>query len=483
MLTLSRTREIWKTAALPVLDLIALLIGAALAYTIRYQWFEENFEGVKKIYGQQYLTFALGGSLLIVIIYSVLGLYQIFNKQSLWQRFINLNLGVWLVLLGTITFLFFNEYNRDTFPQGIQISRFVLGTIGFFAVGSVLVGRLSFWLLEQFVYYKRIGLGQIVVVGEREDSMVVDIFKRRDIGRIHSYGRLDPNNLALINDLITSYTISEIYIFSVNSQLELELASMAERYKVSFIFSPSGFHHFESYGIRPYQMQNRYFFELQYSALDGWQVIAKRIFDIVTSSLFLIVFSWLYIIIAAVIKLNSPGAVFYLSERVGPDGKVFKLYKFRRFFKQYCTSETNPESKEALEFEQNLIDSQGKNADRGALYKIKNDPRMTKVGAFLEKTSLDEIPQFINVLIGNLSLVGPRPHQPREVRKYAGEQFKVLNAKPGITGLAQIQGRSDLHFDQEAEIDIEYTKKWSFWLDIWILIKTPFVLIFKKHKS
>jgi lipopolysaccharide/colanic/teichoic acid biosynthesis glycosyltransferase len=105
------------------------------------------------------------------------------------------------------------------------------------------------------------------------------------------------------------------------------------------------------------------------------------------------------------------------------------------------------------------------------------------VGKFIEKYSLDELPQFINVLLGNMSVVGPRPHQPREVAKYANHHFKVLNIKPGITGLAQINGRSDLSFEDEVSYDTFYVEHWSFWLDLWIVCCTPFVILFKSHKA
>ncbi|NJL97059.1 sugar transferase [Candidatus Gracilibacteria bacterium] len=117
------------------------------------------------------------------------------------------------------------------------------------------------------------------------------------------------------------------------------------------------------------------------------------------------------------------------------------------------------------------------------MYKLADDPRMTRVGKFLEKTSLDELPQFFNVMKGDMSIVGPRPHQPREVKKYRDEHFKVLNIKPGITGMAQVNGRSDLTFEKEVFYDKYYVEHWSFWLDLWIIVKTPFVILFKRQKS
>jgi lipopolysaccharide/colanic/teichoic acid biosynthesis glycosyltransferase len=148
---------------------------------------------------------------------------------------------------------------------------------------------------------------------------------------------------------------------------------------------------------------------------------------------------------------------------------------------KYCTGEKYPHHKEASEFEDQL--AREKNLKQGPVFKIGGDPRRTRVGRFLEKWSLDELPQFWNVLTGKMSLVGPRPHMPKEVSGYQKHHKKVFNIKPGITGLAQISGRSDLDFDEEAKIDIYYIENWSFGLDIKIMLKTPFVALFGKHKS
>jgi lipopolysaccharide/colanic/teichoic acid biosynthesis glycosyltransferase len=122
-----------------------------------------------------------------------------------------------------------------------------------------------------------------------------------------------------------------------------------------------------------------------------------------------------------------------------------------------------------------------KNIKKGsAVYKIADDPRVTKIGKFLRKTSLDELPQFLNVFYGNMSIVGPRPHQPKEVEKYTSLQKKLLLVKPGITGLAQISGRSDLTFDEESSLDIFYLENWSVWLDFYIVWRTFSVVFYGK---
>jgi lipopolysaccharide/colanic/teichoic acid biosynthesis glycosyltransferase len=135
---------------------------------------------------------------------------------------------------------------------------------------------------------------------------------------------------------------------------------------------------------------------------------------------------------------------------------------------------------EAAAFEKELIENQS--VRRGPLYKIKDDPRKTHVGRFIERFSIDELPQFFNVLLGNMSMVGPRPHQEREVEKYMEYHRRLLTIKPGITGMAQISGRSDLDFEKEYKLDLYYIENWSLWLDIQICFKTIGVL-FKKRRN
>ena len=159
---------------------------------------------------------------------------------------------------------------------------------------------------------------------------------------------------------------------------------------------------------------------------------------------------------------------------MGGDGKLFPVYKFRYMKKELCTDPHTEEGKKALEYENKLI---AENSIRkGPLYKIKNDPRKTRVGAFIEKYSIDELPQLFNVLQGDMSLVGPRPHQKREIEKYNEYHRRLLTIKPGITGMAQISGRSDLQFEDEYKLDVFYIENWSLLLDIQICLKTVLVL-------
>jgi exopolysaccharide biosynthesis polyprenyl glycosylphosphotransferase len=191
--------------------------------------------------------------------------------------------------------------------------------------------------------------------------------------------------------------------------------------------------------------------------------VIKRTFDFSLASLAIIVSSPLWLIIAAAIKLDSPGPVFFRQIRVGRGGEPFTFYKFR-------SMRVNAEQELAALLDQNEAD--------GPIFKIKNDPRRTRVGQFLRQTSLDELPQLINVVRGEMSLVGPRPPIPAEVEQYQEWQRKRLDIQPGMSGLWQVSGRSELTFDEMVMLDIYYGENWSMALDLQILLRTVPQLFF-----
>ncbi|MEK4607254.1 sugar transferase [Geobacillus sp. FSL W8-1251] len=192
-------------------------------------------------------------------------------------------------------------------------------------------------------------------------------------------------------------------------------------------------------------------------------LIAKRIMDICGALIGLICLSWLFLIVALLIKLEDPkGPVFFRQVRVGKNGKEFYMYKFRSMV-------TNAE--ELLESLLHL------NEVTGAMFKMKEDPRVTKIGKFIRKTSIDELPQLWNVLKGEMSLVGPRPPLPREVAQYTEYDKQRLLVTPGCTGLWQVSGRNDLGFDEMVELDLKYIRERSLLYDIKIIFKTIKIMI------
>jgi exopolysaccharide biosynthesis polyprenyl glycosylphosphotransferase len=482
MLTSTIARRIWKTALLPVIDFLALMFGAGVVYLVRYRWFEESFLGTKQIPSREYLLIIAFLSVVTVIIYAILGLYEIKIKKNFFNTAFKLGIGIFIVLLSIITFLFFNEYNYEALPTGVPISRFILATGGFFSLYSVALARMSIWMVEQIFLTFGIGKINVVLISDPDRYIANWLLTRHEVGTIAAYNYLDEDNTKQIIESIQEGNISEIYLFSTQSTYESEIANIAERHKVQLVFSPGGFTQYDVFGMRPLTIGEKVFLEIRYSNLDGWWVVIKRLFDIIASGVGMILLSPLYVLIALAIFIDSPGPVFYRSDRVGPNGKPFKLWKFRRFKTEFNTKEGDPKSKEALEYEKQLIKENNMKKDN-VLYKIKDDPRRTRVGKFIEKYSLDELPQLFNVFIGNMSLVGPRPHQPREVEKYLKHHYKVLNIKPGVTGLAQVNGRSDLSFEEEVRYDTFYVERWNFLLDIWIIIKTPFIVLFNSHQS
>jgi exopolysaccharide biosynthesis polyprenyl glycosylphosphotransferase len=197
----------------------------------------------------------------------------------------------------------------------------------------------------------------------------------------------------------------------------------------------------------------------------------KRAMDIVGSIMALILFSPLFVVIALAIKLTSKGPILFKQQRIGQYGALFTFLKFRSM-----KSENDPRihREYVKRFITGEVDSRHPGHSRSVVYKIQEDPRITRVGKFLRKTSLDELPQFINILKGNMSLVGPRPPISYELEMYhIWHRRRVLEVKPGITGLWQVKGRSRTKFDDMVRLDLQYARTWSPWLDLMILLQTP----------
>jgi exopolysaccharide biosynthesis polyprenyl glycosylphosphotransferase len=472
--------KIWKTALLSVIDFLSVIIGTVFVYKIRYSWTSTpTFPAENALRGIDYLFVSLVVATLIILTYAILGLYRLKNKISRWSLALNLAFGIFTVIV-PITFFYLLFANTSTSPlQGVTISRQILATVGISILASIYFGRLFFWSVEQLLYKLDIGRSNVILIGPNTQEIAYHLSSKPEIGKIITYNKLDIKNLNQIELLIEKGEVTEVYLYSNGIEIESKLANICERRKVLFLFVPAGFSKFSAFSMEPAVLGDELFLEIKHTKLDGWLVVVKRVLDFLFASIFLLIFSPIYLLIALAIKLESDGSILYKNERVGPNGEVFYLYKFRRFKQEFCTTESN---QKALKIEKELIEKQNLKADKGPLYKIADDPRMTKVGKFLERTSLDELPQFFNVLLGNMSVVGPRPHQPREVAQYKSHHYKVLNIKPGITGFAQVNGRSDLTFEREVYFDTYYVEHWSLILDLKIILTTPLVLL-KRHKS
>jgi len=203
-------------------------------------------------------------------------------------------------------------------------------------------------------------------------------------------------------------------------------------------------------------------------AFDAQQLFLKRLMDIAGALIGLSLLAFLFPLIALGIKINSPGPIFFSQKRVRENGRLFKCWKFRSMF---------------IDAEERKKELMSKNEMNGAIFKMKNDPRITPIGRLLRKTSIDELPQFWNVLKGEMSLVGTRPPTPDEVANYENWHRRRISIKPGITGMWQVSGRNKISdFDEVVKLDLFYIDHWSLWLDIKILLKT-FWVVFKEEGS
>jgi len=290
---------------------------------------------------------------------------------------------------------------------------------------------------------KTIGFLDDVRVGERDGIKI--------LGKINN-----------IEQVVKKYFIDEIYV-TIPSERKISGEIIQKGTKLGKTVRVAA----EHFGLPYSQIKLNYIGTiplLTYFEKNGYEArnAFKRLLDIFISSSILILFLPVFVLIACLIKIESPGPVFYISKRSGKKGVIFDFYKFRSMIKGADRHKESLRDKSEVE---------------GPIFKIRNDPRLTKVGRFLRKYSLDELPQLINVVKGDMSLVGPRPFPVEESNNIEYKHIPRLNIRPGITGLAQIRGRSDLKFSQWMRWDIWYVKNWSLGLDMKIILWTvPAVL-------
>jgi lipopolysaccharide/colanic/teichoic acid biosynthesis glycosyltransferase len=225
--------------------------------------------------------------------------------------------------------------------------------------------------------------------------------------------------------------------------------------------------------IRVYS-QDMWWMHLRYyqsQIIGWWGRVVKRLFDLITSFFWLITLSPILMIIWLLVYLQDRWPIFFWQKRVGKNWKDFWFVKFRSMKLEFCTWESDQNIQKALEFEQQLINSK-RNARVWILPKIKDDPRVTKIWRYIRRLSLDELPSLWCVIIWDMSLIGPRPHLPREVAKYEERHRQLLTVKPWISWYAQIFWRDQLEFDREAKLDIYYVQNWSLWMDFYVMFAT-----------
>jgi len=460
------------------LDYLMLVLAATSAYFLR---FGDTFSGLKPVIYElpfkNFIVIVLFSSFILILLFAWNGLYNIQGTRRVITEFRRIFVACSTGVLIAIIMVFFN---RELFS-----SRFIILAAWILSICYVALARYLVIAVERFLFTKNIGLHRIILIGNNQTAKIVKntINRHKELGYVivEECATINGDILEKLQKIIILKPIDEI--IQVQPELSFEqkasLMNFCRENNIVFKYAADLFEtKARNVEIRP--LAGIPIIEIKKTPLDGWGKIFKRTLDIICSILWLLGTWWIMLLVAAAIKLDSDGNVIYRNERVGYNGKIFKTYKFRSMRQEFCVGDDYGDKQKALAYEEQLIKE--RSIKKGPVYKIKDDPRVTKIGRFIRKTSLDEFPQVFNVLKGEMSWVGPRPHQPREVAKYEKQQRQVLHIQPGITGIAQISGRSDLDFTEEVRLDTYYIENWSLFLDLYILFKTPFTL-FNRRKA
>lgn len=466
-----RLRLLFSTILVPV-DYAMLVIAAFTAYFLRFEsGFVEIRPAVSVIPYDWYFLLSLTVPIAWLVIFALNGLYKM-EERKFFDDIPKIIFACSTGIVFVIALIFFN---RQFFA-----SRFVILAAWILAMVFVALGRM----IVNFVYYvlRRKGFGVLRVAiiggGRAGEAIRKEFISNLVLGRkvISNFPYFDNMARCALKNLKTQSALDEvIYTGAPDRDIHAELHKFCEENRINFKYSADFF----SAGAQNFDMSaiaGIPLVEIKRTRLYGWARIYKRIFDIIGSVILIIIFFPVMLAVAIAIKLDSrnKGPVFWSRfddgsrvKRIGEDGVPFNYFKFR-------SMQVNCHDMRYNE----LADL---NSRPGTpMVKIKNDPRVTAVGRFIRRYSLDELPEFFLVLKGDMSLVGPRPHLPEEVEKYKDGYKKVLSIKPGITGLAQISGRADLAFEEEVGLDNYYIENWSLGMDLYILLKTPFVVLSKR---
>ena len=457
----------WLRFLILGLDVVLVNVAFGLAYIIRYrlQWFRA-VDPAYYTHFRAYLPFAVLLTVLLITAYAMEGLYGEQRGRRFWDDFYGIFNGTTTGLGITIIIVFFWRplfYSRLIFAYTavlvlvlLSLERIILRAVlarlrkrGVGVARTLIVGagELGRMVIRNVVANPDLGYQ---VVGFVDDNPE----KATDIGPIRALGNVDKLPTLLEEEEIDEVIITlpwHSYRRIMRVMTQCERAGVRARVVPDLFQLRLGRVEVDSLNGIP-------LIGLKEMRLSRHQLIIKRGMDVVLSALALIVLAPFLGLIALAIKLDSPnGPVLFRQVRVGKNGQLFHLYKFRSMIP------------EAELIKKHLKDL---NEADGPLFKIRNDPRLTRVGRILRRFSLDELPQLVNVLRGEMSLVGPRPALPEEVAHYEPWHHKRLTVTPGITGLWQISGRSDLSFDEMMLLDVYYVENWSLLLDVRILILT-----------
>ncbi len=459
---MKRSEILFGLARIP-LDALAALAALVLAYRLR----EANIDllpGMQLLSQQSslppfdyYLTsFVLPAIVGYIAIAAILRLYSLRTTLGPWRE-------LWRTIVGSILWVALIMAWFFMIQRQLFFSRVLLIQSTIFLTFFALTCRTAVILFQRRLLKSGIGIRTVISCGSSglPESVSKDV--RHDV-RYRFLG-----HAAQVHDVTTLHEKNPIDLVlhtdaNPSSADTSALIDYCRSHQVGYAYVPPVFADvperlsISSIGLVP-------ILKFEPTPLDGWGRVLKRLIDFFLGLILLILLSPLLLLIAILILLTCGWPIFYVSTRVGQYGKtLIPLLKFRSMCRD-------------ADLQKQELKDRSHRTD-GPLFKIKNDPRVTPIGRFLRRYSIDELPQLVNVVLGQLSLIGPRPHLPSEVEKYALHHRRVFTVRPGVTGLAQISGRSNLPFEEEVAFDMRYIEDWSLMLDLWILWRTVFVVLF-----
>lgn len=452
---MKRSQLYLATLALPV-DYVLLVAAGLLAYELRFVGFVQDALPVLfDISFQDYLSNVLLTAVAWVVLFALSGLYtlkfQLKFSQEIGRVFLGCTAGLALIIV-----LFF--FNPNLFG-----SRFIILVGWAIALLLVSLGRLSLRLVRLALYRRGLVSSRVLLVGGDATTQLLErVFRAStNLGYrvVATVAQVDTPALEKLTLGIDEVIIGDP---TLPRQLTLEILNFCTSHHLGFKYAADMFEA-QSHNVVTHTLAGVPLIEIKRTSLDGWGRVLKRSFDVTVSGLMLVILCPLWLLLGAGVVLGSGWPVVVGLERVGEHGRRFRLYKFRSMI--VGADKLKP-----------TLMSQNERSD-GPLFKLSHDPRVTPFGGWLRRSSLDEFPQLWNVMRGDMSLVGPRPHEPGEVERYHMLHHKLLNLKPGMTGLAQVSGRSQLTFEEEAKLDMFYVENWSLAQDFVILVKTVVVVL------
>ncbi|MDQ7814436.1 MAG: sugar transferase [Patescibacteria group bacterium] len=471
-----RRLDLTFTALLLPLDALALFAAAISAYSLRFSRFVTEVRPIlQDVNFSNYISAASLFVLIWIGLFALAGLYSPHPRKA-WNE-----LGRIIITCGAGTMVVIATV---FFRREITTSRFIVLAVLAFSILYVLIGRLFLRTVRHLLLNFRVGHKLFVVIGSSAAANdITATYKEKPVLGLTIVRQFKTwNNEAQKAILSLKQKDGLDGIILADPEMDkhdaLELIAFADENHLTFRYLADLFAA-KFTNIEVMTDSGLPVIEVKRTPLDGWGRIAKRAFDVIFAIFFLILFSPLILISCLALIIEDGLPVIFQNERVGEGGRIFRLYKLRSMWRKFSIGpQFKQGTKERLALEKELIAK--KSIKEGPVYKIADDPRITPVGMFIRRWSIDELPQFWNVLKGDMSIVGPRPHQIREVAGYKPHQRRVFAIRPGITGMAQISGRSDLEFEDEVRLDAWYIENWSLWLDIYIVLKTPFAVLYRK---